>query len=438
MAARGPLTGSATRLRATSLLLLLVLAGGIARAQTAGDFDGDGFSNAADDCPYVFDPEQQDSSLPADGIGDACTCGDTDDDGRVTLADAAVLRRAIAGLDPGVADLPKCSVVGGSRDCDDADAARLRQVLADPTDALDPVCLAFVGASDLPQRMSVAGDSITRGFAASCECNVGLTCLLECAFGGTEQPEFSWFSGDDSDVFSLRDRYQHFDPTIGALDNAAESGARMRGGSDSFEIQAGRISGQEDSQLIVVLLGGNDICSRECVSGCSSPLFSDTEWRDALRLGLDILVANVPENAVIYLGSVPRVQELRAVGLEKQDGESDIDCELVWDAFDICRIATDEGTLNGETLAVRLAAIEERQRRYNEILVEEAAAYSANDAGQNPRGVAVVAEYAGEQSPSVGTFSWGPEHINGADCFHPSLLGQNEIAELLWQSSPRR
>ena len=259
--------------------------------------------------------------------------------------------------------------------------------------------------------------------------------------GGTEQPEHSWFDGDSSSVFSLEDRFRTFDPAIAADGSAAASGARMRGGDDSFQIQAGRILALASlPDLVAVLLGGNDICSRDCASpaSCTSPLFSDAEWREAVRLGLDPLVAGLPPGAAIYLGSVPRVQDLYPAGLDKQDGDSSIDCELAWSGFDICRIATDDSTVDGESQATRLTAIAARQRRYNEILVEEARAYGSNANGRNPRGIAVVAEYQGESAPSLGTLVWTADDINGSDCFHPSRAGQNEIAERMWWHSPKR
>jgi hypothetical protein len=52
--------------------------------------------------------------------------------------------------------------------------------------------------------------------------------------------------------------------------------------------------------------------------------------------------------------------------------------------------------------------------------------------------VRVAAEYSDEFTPSVGTLAFGPDDINGSDCFHPSLLGQNAIAERLWLNSPVR
>ena len=409
-------------------------------AQTSNDFDGDGRANAVDNCRFVANASQLDSTAPPDGVGDVCTCGDTSGDGRTNVVDAVRLRRALAGLPSGVADPAKCSVVGGSMDCDAADVARLRQALAGSAPLL-PVCRAFVGAGALPVQMSVAGDSITRAFAASCECNFGFDCLFECVSGGTEQPEFSWFDGGGQGVFTLLDRYLFFDASIDAHSGAARTGGRMRGGDDSFAIQAGRILSQTpEPDFVVVLLGGNDLCSRDCAQpgACSSPLFSDAQWREAIGLGLSPLTAQLSVDATVYLGSVPRVQDLYAAGLAKQDAESDVACELAWETFDPCPIVTDPSTRNGESQAFRLAAIAARQRRYNEILREEALAYDTNANGLNPRGVSVAAEYTDESTPSVGTLLFGPNEINGADCFHPSIAGQNAIAERLWLNSPVR
>ena len=114
------------------------------------------------------------------------------------------------------------------------------------------------------------------------------------------------------------------------------------------------------------------------------------------------------------------------------------DADAAWETFEPCPIVTDASTVNGETQAFRLAAIAARQRRYNEILREEALAWDTNANGQNPRRVRVAAEYANESTPSVGTLLLGLAEINGADCFHPSLAGQNAIAERLWLNSPVR
>jgi len=222
--------------------ILALVATASASAQSSSDFDGDGLANLFDNCPFVANADQLDSSAPANGTGDACECGDTQGDGRVDLVDSVVLRRALAALGPGVDEPAKCSVVGGSMDCDGLDSARIRAALAG-TASLEPVCRAEVGAGELPRRMAVAGDSITRGFAASCTCNVGFACLLECAFGGVEQPQYSWFNGSSSSVFDLRTRYRFFDPAIVAVGSAAARGARMRdpGGPDPLAEPAPRL-----------------------------------------------------------------------------------------------------------------------------------------------------------------------------------------------------
>lgn len=212
------------------------------------------------------------------------------------------------------------------------------------------------------------------------------------------------------------------------------SGAEMRGGSDSFAAQAARILSQVPvPDHVEVLLGGNDICNRDCVDGahCGDPVYTDTQWRDAVRAGLDPLVAGLPLGSTIYLLGVPRVQDLREVGLAKSGS-----CDTTWSTFSICRIVTNGGTLSGESYAVRRAGVSERQQRYNEILRDEAAAYNANTTGQNPRGIEVVADYVDEATPSVGTSTFETTDIDGGDCFHPSIAGQAKLAFGAWENNP--
>jgi lysophospholipase L1-like esterase len=208
----------------------------------------------------------------------------------------------------------------------------------------------------------------------------------------------------------------------------------MRGGSDSFAAQAARILTQVPlPDHVEVLLGGNDICNRDCINpaDCSDPVYTDTQWRDAVRAGLDPLVAGLPLGSTIYLLGVPRVEDLREVGLAKSGT-----CDTTWSTFSVCRIVTNGGTMNGESYATRKAGVQERQQRYNEILRDEAAAYNANTTGQNPRGIEVVADYVDEATPSVGTSTFATGDIDGGDCFHPSIAGQNKLAAGAWANNP--
>lgn len=301
------------------------------------------------------------------------------------------------------------------------------------------ICLAMTSmqANALPTKAVAAGDSITMGFAADCRYNRYFWDLF-CLLGG-DQPEHSWFDGNSSSVNSVHDKYKQLNSGISANKSAAESGSEMRGGSNNFASQAAQIVAQSTvADHVEVALGGNDICNRDCTdpNNCGDPLYTEAQWRSSVQAGLDTLVDGLPTGSTVYLAGVPRVQDLRAAGVAKQNSHWRIRCESVWNTFGVCSIATNGGSMNGESHAQRYAAIETAQQRYNEILAEEASAYSSNSAGQNPRGIEVVSNYVDENTASTGTFSFGKDDIDGGDCFHPSKQGQNTVANLMWNSNP--
>lgn len=292
--------------------------------------------------------------------------------------------------------------------------------------------------STLPVAATVAGDSITMGFAASCTGNVwfwDLTCLL-----GGDQPEHSWFDGWSSNVDSVIDKYNNISrkSSVDGNKNAAASGSEMRGGDNNFAVQASNIVAQSPvADHVEVLLGGNDICNRGCVdpANCSDPLYTEAQWRQSVQAGLDTLMSGLPSGAYVQLNGMPRVQDLYSAGISKQTNNGAINCQSVWSTYDICRIVTDDGVLNGESQSTRLSAIEFIQQRYNEILSEEAMAYNTNANGKNPNGIEVVSEYVNESTLSGGTFQFAAGDIDGGDCFHPSIQAQNTIADFEWTAN---
>lgn len=328
----------------------------------------------------------------------------------------------------------------GGNDCNDREASVNPDRVEVCGDSMDNHCDGQVDehcTAALPARLAAAGDSITQAFAASCSCNTNLFCLI-CLLHG-DQPENSWFDGSNASVNSVLDRYLALDSRIGADKSAAADGSEMLGGSNSFSAQADQILAQVPlPDHVEVELGGNDICNRDCVdaANCNNPLYTDAEWTSAVRAGLDKLVAGLPLGSTIYLLSVPRVQDLRQAGLDKQAAASHVDCEGAWSDFDICRIGTQATVLNGESLSQRLAGIAARQQRYNEILRDEAIAYNRNADGQNPRGIEVVSEYIDDMTLSIGTLVFGANDIDGGDCFHPSIPGQHILSETFWQQNP--
>lgn len=287
------------------------------------------------------------------------------------------------------------------------------------------------------QNTAAAGDSITMAFAADCTANArwwNLFCLL-----GGDQPEHSWFDGWSNNVNSVHDRYKALDSSIGASKAAAESGSEMRGTSGgtkpNFVAQASDIVSQSPlPDHVEVLLGGNDICNRDCTdpANCNNPLFTEAEWRESLRAGLDTLMTGLSSGSTVQLNGMPRVQDLRQAGLDKQATSSSIDCDSIWSSYDICRIVTNGGSQFGESSAVRLAAVAQAQQSYNAILAQEATAYNSNANGKNPNGIEVVSEYVNESTPSGGTFQFGAGNIDGGDCFHPNVSTQSQIANFAW------
>jgi hypothetical protein len=155
-----------------------------------------------------------------------------------------------------------------------------------------------------------------------------------------------------------------------------------------------------------------------------------------VRAGLDTLTNRLPDGSSVLLIGVPRVQDLYAAGVAKSAGSTRVDCESFWSSYDVCQIATRNAVYGGEDLGTRLPQVAERQARYNAILVEEALNYNALAAKTR---VEVVAETGGSFSPGsveVGNYSFTKDEINGGDCFHPSLLGQNTVSAVVWGNDP--
>jgi hypothetical protein len=185
---------------------------------------------------------------------------------------------------------------------------------------------------------------------------------------------------------------------------------------------------------VKVELGGNDICNRTS----TGQMYDDDTWRTAVRAGLDTLTNRLPDGSTVLLVGVPQVQKLYAAGVDKSAGSTRVNCESFWRSYDVCQIATRNDIYGGEYLDARLLKVADRQGRYNEILRQEAASYNLR-ASQTR--VEVVAETDGIytlDTPEVGNYSFNKDEINGGDCFHPSILGQNRVSTVVWGNDPNR
>jgi lysophospholipase L1-like esterase len=277
------------------------------------------------------------------------------------------------------------------------------------------------GGKPAPVRVEGAGDSIMQGYNASCTGNTSFGDLICYASG--EQPEHSFLDGSSASVTSILDRYLALDGRATGSKSASESGSEMVDpAKNNFEAQANAIVAAATQPVrVIVELGGNDLCNRTS----DQDLYTGEQWQAAVDAGLQVLVNGLPDGSTVLLAGVPRVQDLRAAGLERQAADSGVNCQSFWSTYGVCEVAT--------ATDAYLAAIAAKQQQYNGILAERAQAFNADAA---TTGVEVVAEYAGEFTSSVGTFAFGADDINGGDCFHPSIGGQNTLSEVIWGNNP--
>src|SRR5437899_3200844 len=68
--------------------------------------------------------------------------------------------------------------------------------------------------TDIPRRIAAAGDSMTRAF------NIGSCCAW------SDNPQYSWATGDNSAVDSDYQRLRRLDPAVREF-NVAKTGSRM-------------------------------------------------------------------------------------------------------------------------------------------------------------------------------------------------------------------
>ena len=121
------------------------------------DTDGDGICDPADNCPFRFNPGQEDQGnvgpfVPPpgvqDGIGDVCQCGDLTGNHFVDFFDIVAMRfLQIEASAYSQDNLDRCSVIGGPDDCNMADAVVIARAVAMPPlpPGVSQVCRAAVG-----------------------------------------------------------------------------------------------------------------------------------------------------------------------------------------------------------------------------------------------------------------------------------------------------
>jgi lysophospholipase L1-like esterase len=293
------------------------------------------------------------------------------------------------------------------------------------------------------------GDSISQGFDADDSEPIDLSVLArapERVF--QDATAFSWVQGTDPRVRSIASRYKAAVPAleVTAMSRTGAELVNIHDGVPNFEQQASDLEAKGASpDLVYVLLGGNDVCHRprSTTADPTSTLYPVDTFRRAAEAGLAVLAKRLPKGATVRVASMPRVDRLyeSAAALEVPmrdvvggvEVHGTLSCTGLWSAA----ARVDQAICPAVTLepsASRRAAIGARIDAYNDAVAASVRAFDA-DATRNPNGVHFESDWhgpvggGGAANASIGTLTFEARHISRRDCFHPSIEGQQLIAE---------
>lgn len=242
-------------------------------------------------------------------------------------------------------------------------------------------------SSVFPWSMAAAGDSITLAYNADGTSNL---------FGQTrEQYDDSWALGDSLTVNSHAQRLSVLDPNFSwdpVFDNYAVSGANMM----DLQEQVTEILHYGPYDYVTVLIGHNDVCDASTPDG----MLPVDLFENLFRVAMDSLYLQDPPPEVV-------VSSLANVSNLYDAGKNDSWCNFIWSIGNVCRIVT-----AGDPDFISQA--DQRTQEYNAVLES------------------LAVEYGYKYVPQLYETPFTRQDLSNFDCFHPSILGQNKIANIIW------
>lgn len=234
--------------------------------------------------------------------------------------------------------------------------------------------------ADAPLVVAALGDSISAGFNAQ-------------RFG--DNRDLSWATGTNAKVRSHLQRLQQNLRRQAVGYNEAIAGSF----AVNLDRQVNRLLPRKPD-YVTISIGANDVCNW------------DSDWEDKLaeydtkvRGALTKLV-NANQNVRVVLSTIPDLYKLWEVA------HTHPGCQAKWDLAALCRpMLSSKVTEEGRQGFVR------RWEAANQTLGRIARDYQAN--------VLFNAEAVHTK------FEW--HHVSPMDCFHPSIDGQNLLADTSWQ-----
>jgi hypothetical protein len=260
---------------------------------------------------------------------------------------------------------------------------------------------------------------------------------------GSVHHETVWSTGFDSgdSVFTLNERFENVDP-MGYYENNADRDEIFNKAVEGDEIedfkdqavkvvQEAGVPPSATVGMVAVFLGNNDVCTDEVGTMTDLGLFEEQ-----YRAGLTFLAESaVTKNAVIHVSGIPDIywlwiakrgsfwcrvfawpfvpcrELLESPSNDCGSGNSDLDPDT---------IHPDDGP-NCVRRKEFHAAIRDD---YNRILRDVLQEYK--DSGELPNAYYI----------DIFDIQFESEHVNGGDCFHPSVEGHAVLAEEHWCRSP--
>lgn len=245
-----------------------------------------------------------------------------------------------------------------------------------------PESLADVGT------LGVLGDSVSLGVNSCGEPG-------QCAAA-------SWASGDDPAVASVAMRIATSDRGVfPEIINSAKDGGTL---ADALELSGEVIAAQPD--LVLLLLGGNDVCKRDVDS-----MTSVEDFRTDYTQLLQRISTGAPDARILAL-SIPDLYQLWEIGHDQ------IAATSVWNESPSC------ANLLGDAQATDAASVQRRETvaQHNADLNTVIAEVCTADVACTHDGGAVFA------------YQFSPQEISSIDFFHPSVTGESVIAEIAWNA----
>lgn len=245
------------------------------------------------------------------------------------------------------------------------------------------------------RSIAALGDSITKA-ANACEP------WQECE-------EASWSTGTIEEVNSISSRIEKL-PNIEAKDNEKLiikrfNNAKSYSKSNDLINQA-TVAITQKPELVTILTGANDICVPTL-----SEMTSPQSYKDNVEEALQLIQRSLPK-AKILIASVPNIYTLW------EAGRNNLEAITKWEEASLCPTMLSNPTSNDEEDVLRRQTALDRIKEYNNILKQLCASIE-NCKFDNNR---------------IFNTQFTVEDISEVDYFHPSLSGQQKLADSFWDS----